>query len=1551
MSIDSTRNPEGRAQGSSSADSLPLLVLTLFLAGSLAGVLALPVAALGAPPVPVDWDRFIVDANHDRLDDSLEAVAARYNGDATYDIVIRYDHYPDGRILDRLADLGLQPAYISKAINATILYQVPARHLWDLASAPGTVYVEPMPELHYTMDVAAPTLLARDSSNYSPNTVWEMGYTGEGINIAIMDSGVNNFVGGVGHESLDDMDDNPLTLDPKLITGVDCLAGVCIPTDPELGDSGHGTHVAGIATGTGGQGEDSQYRGVAPGSRLIDVRVGIATNVNIAAVYAGYDWAIANVDTDWEFDGPANDGIHILSQSFGGAGGNGQDALSLAMNEVAEAGIICVVAAGNSGGGGLGAPAVADHAITIANINDKNTINRNDDSIAGSSSRGPRATDGDTDNYDEMKPDVAAPGTQIMAPAAWSKMAYANLDGTSMACPAVAGVLALIVQANPDLMPSDSSGLEWPLKRILHDTAQDYGSATFPMLSSKFDGAYGWGQVDAYGAVNRALNLKTTTMGGDSFTYSRQDATISGSTNFIRSQWTTEDDELVYSFSIPASWGRPSNFRVTSGHTYELSTSVQPQGGGWKATATVTLTEPPSRHTTAPVTVLFDTEAPLVTSNRDYDFDIDVEMNELEASSASYTVTVAPSVEPDLVVQTLTSSIPVPNEGQEVTIGVPVSNEGDEDATGNLRVASSSEELLDGDITVDAGSLEAYAAIWDTTGKVGTTQFTATVSGVAPPESDLSNNQRSISIRVNGRPVAELRANVTEAETDEPIRFDGSGSTDERTVERYRFDLGDGNQTGWITADNYEHAYGQAGEYQARLQVRDDDGWASEWVALDLMISGPPVAKLTANLTLSRTDWVVTLNASDSFDSDGQIEDFRWDLDDGNVTGWMGDDPYYYHGYTEPGLYFPRVQARDDEDRTSKWSSGWSILVNGRPVARLEVNATVTGQGQWLTFNGTDSTDDTAIAGYRFDLDGAGVSDWQASPVLEYAFEEAGYYYVRLQVKDEHDWKSEWTERQEIHINAWPVARLEANTTLTRPGWEIEFDGSESEDPEGNLADYRFDFGDGEVTGWSGEVWATHAYTAPGQYQARLQVRDGEGSRSGWSAPLSIRVNSRPVAVVVVESAIIKEDQTITFDGSDSLDDGSITEYRFDPGDGNVTEWQDQPRYDHAYPRAGNYLARAQVRDDQGWESLWSMWLEVVVVPPQRLLGLESDAGPVVLKPREWMFIDLNLTNAGEITEEGDLELVAYPSGWDVELSTGRFQAASMDRFPFQVEVRTSSRVADGQYETITVEAIPDETYPGERILVNLTFIIDDPVYRLEASLDADYLAVAQGETDFVTGTLVNTGNRPLLPVSDHEIPQGWQVDVISSGYLEPLGSAVITLWATAPSVAREEQVEVVVSFVANSTQDQVSLQLVDYVPTLQLTQEGRHEHFVPRGALVILGFELYPLVRGELTLEVDPGTLDLSMTNFSGETIFVDPDARGTYAQWETVEGEVYLLYLDNQEGYEHQTLTLDLVLESIPDPSSGDDDDDSPGPGVSLILIMLGALGLLLRRKRKPS
>ena len=120
--------------------------------------------------------------------------------------------------------------------------------------------------------------------------------------------------------------------------------------------------------------------------------------------------------------------------------------------------------------------------------------------VAGFSSRGPVAEDGSG----RIKPDIAAPGVEVLS--AYPGSTYAYADGTSMAGPHIAGVVALIWSANPALI-GDIEGTE----QILIETAQPYSDSTEEAAcgdpSARPNNLVGYGIVDAYGAVQRALEV------------------------------------------------------------------------------------------------------------------------------------------------------------------------------------------------------------------------------------------------------------------------------------------------------------------------------------------------------------------------------------------------------------------------------------------------------------------------------------------------------------------------------------------------------------------------------------------------------------------------------------------------------------------------------------------------------------------------------------------------------------------------------------------------------------------------------------------------------------------------------------------------------------------------------------------------------------------------------------------------------------------------------------------------------------------------------------
>ncbi len=396
------------------------------------------------------------------------------------------------------------------------------------------------------MDISARAIKAR-AGIYSPNNTWNLswvvfggnpiyfwkGYTGSGVNIAIIDTGA---------------DDEHVSLAGKYVAGFNALwfqdcnlngkdddtpgepAGGCPDGHLEPGDGStnpdddntvncgtyHGTHVASEAMGAPlkqGMIVNDTYLGTAPRARLIDIKA-LDSSCSFASsdMVEAIDWATSHNNTAWSGAPAENAGIDIISISactF--ASSDGSDVVSQAVNAAVAAGIVVVAAMCNLGPNNVGvpAPAAADDAIAVANADDKNTVNRSDDAIYSTSSRGPRASDGDSDAYDELKPDVAAYGTNIIAARGGNPATslFFSKTGTSMATPHVAGVVALMLEARPSLTPGQ-------VKDILHVTAEDRSESACPTynpsLSSKYDVCYGYGLVDAWRASHLVGNITLT---------------------------------------------------------------------------------------------------------------------------------------------------------------------------------------------------------------------------------------------------------------------------------------------------------------------------------------------------------------------------------------------------------------------------------------------------------------------------------------------------------------------------------------------------------------------------------------------------------------------------------------------------------------------------------------------------------------------------------------------------------------------------------------------------------------------------------------------------------------------------------------------------------------------------------------------------------------------------------------------------------------------------------------------------------------------------------
>lgn len=381
------------------------------------------------PPctTPEEWIPKLVhpllDENQNFVDDEIEAMDA---GEAV-NVLLDLNRCPSPADIEELSAFGTL-GYVGPFISVVELKSVPVGSAIELGSDPRVAFVELERDLFPSLDLSATTVSVRTGC-HSPNTVEDSApaIDGRGVAIAVIDSGID-----FGHESL------PLS---KFVSGWNLTVSGQPQTRPD-DILGHGTHVAGIAAGTGGA--SGLYRGMAPGAGLVSIKV-VPDGTGCAPlplVLQALDLCILNRTLL---------GIGVINISLGGqTSSNGTEALPQLVNRAVRRGMAVVIAMGNeSRTPWVPSPASADAAISVAASFDAFTCPQNDDTIATSSNGGPRLDDGDTEALDELKPDLCAPGLLITS-AGWDTTSgYVSFDGTSMAAPHVAGIAALVRQAIP----------------------------------------------------------------------------------------------------------------------------------------------------------------------------------------------------------------------------------------------------------------------------------------------------------------------------------------------------------------------------------------------------------------------------------------------------------------------------------------------------------------------------------------------------------------------------------------------------------------------------------------------------------------------------------------------------------------------------------------------------------------------------------------------------------------------------------------------------------------------------------------------------------------------------------------------------------------------------------------------------------------------------------------------------------------------------------------------------------------------------------------------
>jgi hypothetical protein len=484
------------------------------------------------------WVDTTVDRNGNGIGDMIEVHkdSPLFLDEAnTLPLIIDFDHTPGADEIAMLErEIEFQHQWTLKGIDA-LAGRVPVDRILDTAILPGVIMLELDGILSVNNGDAAVL--------HGVDTVWaDTGYDGAGSAVAIIDTGIDG-----AHASLDDLDDDNSTNDPKVIAFYDPVNNPTLVNGTEVfpyDDQGHGSHCAGTTAGTGAP--NYEHVGMAPQAFLVGVKVlDAGGSGSFATVMAGMEWTVEN---RYKFN------IRAASMSLGGPGlaewaSSDDDSVNRYANEMMTAGIAIFIAAGNNAvSAQIGTPGSAEDAITVGAL-DKNSA------IAIYSSQGPT-------EEGRVKPNLAYVGSNVMSVAFNSGDQYTAMSGTSMATPGAAGVAALMFQANPDLSPFD-------IKNIMQETATYrlciYMAANEPCFEdaipkNRQNNVYGHGEVRALDAVYEAaerdyvfdtsLDVTLTTENGndnrihmspeDSLSYSALGDvdTIQWRSNHLRDDWS-----------------------------------------------------------------------------------------------------------------------------------------------------------------------------------------------------------------------------------------------------------------------------------------------------------------------------------------------------------------------------------------------------------------------------------------------------------------------------------------------------------------------------------------------------------------------------------------------------------------------------------------------------------------------------------------------------------------------------------------------------------------------------------------------------------------------------------------------------------------------------------------------------------------------------------------------------------------------------------------------------------------------------------------------------
>lgn len=526
------------------------------------------------------------------------------------------------------------------------------------------------------------------------------------------------------------------------------------------------------------------------------------------------------------------------------------------------------------------------------------------------------------------------------------------------------------------------------------------------------------------------------------------------------------------------------------------------------------------------------------------------------------------------------------------------------------------------------------------------------------------------------RPIASFTHSPLFPCVNETATFDASASTpDGGRLTAYRWDFGDGNIT-TVTEPVITHVYDEVGTYNVKLTVFDSEGLNNSITKLITVVPTPveyvnPASYVAHELNEEFSIDVVIANVTNLYSFGFKLSYNTTLLDAINVTVDFLNEP-------------TQIIKKEIDDALGRVWINVTSLSPAQPVNGTGVLATI-------TFKVTYATVWPETTGCILDLYDTELRDAQ-DRLISHHVVDGWYEFVPLVA---------------------PHADFVYSPSSPQVFETMTFNATSSDDLDGNITSYLWNFGDGNITTVNTPI-ITHAYAAYGDYAVNLTVTDNDGLTD--SAIKMLKVTKNPVASFVYSPSLPEVGETVTFDASASTPDGGyLVNYVWNFGDGNITTGV-SAIITHKFATVGTYNVTLTVNDSEGKSD--SAWKTITVTAPPHadftylpsepkvndVVAFDASAstpdGGYVVSYR-WSFGDGNITtvstptimhvytNAGNYTVT--LNVTDSEGKWDTESKVVEVKSLTAPYGP--TAKFTETPIAPYVNETVTFNAATSE--PG----------------------------------------------------------------------------------------------------------------------------------------------------------------------------------------------------------------------------------------------------------------